>query len=152
MRILKAFGMTMLVSGLVLGLAVAVTAATDTADVSASFTIPSWISLSVDSGGSVNFGNIVGGGGSYEGDVDTVLRVLSTKSWAITRTIVWGSSSLSAEAQAVIEAALGTTSISGSWGISSETVSYAMTITDEDMALFPEGTHSMTIRYMATTD
>ena len=83
MRIRKAFGMTMLVAGLVLSSAVAVVAASDSVTVNASFTVPSWISLSVLDNGDVGFGEIAGGGG-YAGDNTTDLRVLSTTSWTIT--------------------------------------------------------------------
>ena len=155
MRILKAFGMTMLVAGLVLGLAVAVTAASASANVNASFTIPSWISLSVVGNGDVGFGSIAGGGG-YAGDNTTDLRVLSTTSWSITSAIQWSNPATIVPVGAsttVIETALGIPyNTSGTWGISSPTVSYTMNITDDDMTSLPVGDYSLVIQYTATTD
>ena len=155
MRMLKAFGMTMLVAGLVLGSAVAVSATSDSVLVNASFTIPSWISLSVSAGGSVGFGEVTGGGGGgYAGDTTTDLRVLSTTSWAITSAILWGSSTVpNGASQPVIEIAFGIPySTSGTWGITTPVVSYTMTVTDDDMASLPEGAYNLVIQYTATTD
>ncbi|MCK5827784.1 hypothetical protein KAH43_04585 [Candidatus Bipolaricaulota bacterium] len=155
MRIRKAFGMTMLVAGLVLGLAVTVVAASDSVTVNASFTVPSWISLSVLGDGNVGFGDIAGGGG-YSGDNTTDLRVLSTTSWAITSSILWSNPATIVPAGAstvVIETALGIPySTSGTWGISSPVVSYTMNVTDDDMVSLPVGNYNLVIQYTATTD
>ena len=155
MRMLKAFGMTMLVAGLVLGTAIGVAAASDSVSVNASFTIPSWISLSVVGDGNVGFGDIAGGGG-YAGDNTTDLRVLSTTSWTITSAIAWSNPATVVPAGAsttLIETALGIPySTSGTWGISSPTVSYVMNLTDDDMSSLPVGNYNLVIQYTATTD
>lgn len=155
MRIRKAFGMTMLVAGLVLSSAVAVMAASDAVTVNASFTVPSWISLSVLGDGNVGFGDVAGGGG-YSGDNTTDLRVLSTTSWAITSSIQWSNPATSVPAGAsttFIETALGIPySTSGTWGVSSPVVSYMMNIADDDMVNLPVGSYNLVIQYTATTD
>jgi len=157
MRILKAFGMTMLVAVLVLGLAVVVIAESASSNVNVWFYIPSWISLSVTSGDYVNFGDIAEGGGGGHTALDTTdLRVLSTTSWAVTRAILWDSSIIPAGAsQAVIETALETTysNPSGTWGITTSTVSYALTFSDDELATYlPVGNYDLVIQYTATTD
>ena len=156
MRMLRNVGMVVLVAGLVLGLAVGVAAKKNesTASVNASFSIPSWISLSVVGNGDVSFGDIAGGGG-YVGDRKTELRVLSTTSWALASTILWSESKLPDNAsQSIIEHALQLSfdSISGSWGVHYVKVSYGMDLADEDLAELPVGDYNLVIQYTATTD
>ena len=154
MRILKNAGLVMMVAGLVLGLAVAVSAADSSATVNAKFAIPSWISLSVVGSSDVGFGTIAGGGG-YAGDSSTELRVLSTTSWALSSTILWASSTMpDGASQSILENALSLSfsKTAGSWGVHSVEVSYDMDVTDEDMAELPVGDYNLVIQYTATTD
>ena len=155
MRMLKNVGMAMLVAGLVLGLAVSVAAKKSeaSANVNASFSIPSWISLSVVGNGDVSFGDIAGGGG-YAGDQKTELRVLSTTSWALANTILWSESTLPAGAsQSIIEKVLDLSfdKAAGSWGMHYVKVSYEMEVADADLAELPVGDSNQVIQYTATT-
>jgi hypothetical protein len=148
--------MAALVAGLVLGLTVAVAAKKDDASamVSASFSIPSWISLSVVGNGDVSFGEIAGGGG-YVGNRATELRVLSTTSWALASTILWSDSTLPEGAsQSIIEKVLDLSfdKQAGSWGVHYVKVSYEMEIEDEQLAELPVGDYNLVIQYTATTD
>ena len=151
MRMLKAFGVTLLVAVLAAGVAAA---KSDSVNVNASFTIPSWISLSVVGDGDVGFGEIAGGGG-YAGDSQTQLRVLSTTSWSLSSTILWTQSKMpDGASQSVIESALALTlsANGGTWGFHTVSVSYQMNVTDEDMAELPVGDYNLVIQYTATTD
>ncbi len=151
MRMLKAFGLTLLVAVLAAGV---VAAKSDSVNVNASFTIPSWISLSVVGNGDVGFGEIAGGGG-YAGDSKTELRVLSTTSWSLSSTILWAQSTMpDGASQSVIESALALTlsANGGTWGFHTVSVSYQMDVTDEDMAELPVGDYNLVIQYTATTD
>jgi len=154
MRMLKNVGMVMMVAGLVLGLAAAVSAADSSATVNAKFAIPSWISLSVVGSRDVSFGDIAGGGG-YAGDSNTTLRVLSTTSWALSSTILWANSTMpNGASQSVVENALSLTfsQAAGSWGVHQVEVSYQMDVVDEDLAELPVGDYNLVIQYTATTD
>jgi hypothetical protein len=159
---LKAVGMTMLVAGLVFGLALVVVASPgdykkeDSASVSinASFSIPSWISLSVVGNGDVSFGEVAGGGG-YQGNNETELRVVSTTSWALSSTILWNDSTMpDGVSQSIIEKALDLSfdKVGGSWGVHSVNVSYKFDVSDDDMAELPVGDYNLVIQYTATTD
>ena len=161
MRTSKAFGITMLVAGLVVGLAVVGVGkpgspgSSASVTVNASFTITSWISLSVTEGSSVDFGDIAGGGG-YLGDDKTELQVVSTTSWTITSSILWDHDDTDVPdgaSESVIEIALGIPySTSGGWGSSSPEISYELDLSDNDMASLPEGNYRFVIQYTATTD
>jgi hypothetical protein len=159
---LKAFGMTMLVASLLFGLVFAVAAkpgeskeeSETSVSINASFTIPSWISLSVVGNGDVSFGEIAGGGG-YTGDNETELRVLSTTSWSLSSEILWSESEMPDDAsQTLIENALALTMSAdgGTWGIHTVSVSYEMDVSDEDLAELPSGDYNLVIQYTATTD
>jgi len=131
-------------------------AASDQDQVTARFTIPSWIALSIVGSADVDFGEIAGGG-AYVGDTQTTLRVLSTTSWTLTNTILWSDPATSIPAgasQTIIEAALDLTlsDTSGAWGLHLVTVDYQMTVTDEDLAELPVGDYSVVIQYTASTD
>ncbi len=131
-------------------------AASDQAQITATFSIPSWIALSVIGNGDVGFGEIAGGG-AYAGDNQTTLRVISTTSWTLTSTILWDDPSTSipnGASQAIIEAALALTlsAEGGSWGLHFISVNYEMTVTDEDLAELPVGDYSLVVQYTATTD
>jgi len=154
MRMFKAVGMTLLVAGLVLGLAVAATAASSSATVSASFQIPSWIALVVVGDGDVGFGEIAGAGG-YAGNNDTELRVLSTTSWSLSSAILWGASTVPTGAsQSIIESvlSLSMSADSGTWGLHSVVVDYEMNVEEGDLAELPVGDYNLVIQYTATTD
>lgn len=137
----------LLSSGLVL-------AADDSASTNATFVIPSWISLTVVSNGNVAFDDITGPG-TYEAVADPQLRVLSTRSWTLTSTILWGSSTVPAGTdESVVERVLVRTPdvTSGTWGIHLINVDYALIVAEDDLALLPEGTYSVIVQYTATTD
>ena len=157
MRTLKTLGMMMLVAGLVLGLTVGAFAKKSdeaSATVNASFSIPSWISLSILGNGDVDFGDIAGGGG-YAGNRETELRVLSTTNWALSSTILWNDSSMPEGAsQSVIENALELSfdKLAGAWGVHDVTVSYELNVNDNDLAELPVGDYNLVIQYTATTD
>ncbi len=157
MRMLKGFGIVMLVTVLVVGIAVMASAKKgDDAAVSinASFSIPSWISLSVIGNGNISFSDIAGPG-SYAASNGTALQVLSTTSWTISSEILWSESNMPEGAsQKTIDNALERSydKTSGSWGIHHVNVSYQFNIEVDDMANMPEGDYSLVIQYTATTD
>lgn len=154
MRMVKGFGIAMAVVASVVGLAVGVSASSDSVSVNASFSILSWISLSVVGNGDVSFGDIAGEG-SYPGSNDTEMVVLSTTSWSIASTILWAQSTLpSGASQATIASVLALTfnQTSGTWGIHDVNVSYEMTLGESDLATLPEGNYNLVIQYTATTD
>jgi hypothetical protein len=144
----------MVVVGVVAGMAVAGWAAQSSVSVNASFVVPSWISLSVVGSGDVSFPNVTGSG-TYAGSNGTKLHVLSTASWSLSNTILWTAPTLpSGASQLVLDAALGRSSdrTSGSWGLFDINVSYALTLSAEDLASVPQGSHNLVIQYAATTD
>ena len=154
MRIRKAICMAVLA----LSMAVTALAASDSVSVNALFVVPSFISLSVIGNGDVDFGDILGNG-IYNGDNTTDLRVLSTVAWSITSDILWNDvatlvpAGVTTVGEEFIGAAIGIPYTNGgSWGLTDLTVSYAMTVTDEDMDLLPFGNYSFVIQYTATTD
>lgn len=158
MRMLKVFGMSMVFVAMVVGLAVAKPVApvgnSDSVSVNASFSVLSWISLSIVGNGDVSFGDITGAG-SYAGSNETELRVLSTTSWTLSSAIVWAQSTLPTGAsQAMIESVLALTfdKTSGSWGVHDVNVAYAMTLDEGDLTNLPEGDYNLVIQYTATTD
>lgn len=157
MRMLKGFGIVMLVAVLVVGIAVMASAKKgDEAAVSvnASFSIPSWISLSVIGDGNVSFSDIAGPG-SYAASNGTQLQVLSTTSWEISGEILWSESNMPEGAsQQAIDNALERSydKTSGSWGIHNVNVSYEFNVEVDDMANMPEGDYNLVIQYTATTD
>jgi hypothetical protein len=147
----KVLGVAMLVA--VFG-GVAVLATSDTASVNASFSIPSWISLSVQGNGDVSFASITGPG-SYSGSNKTQLRVLSTTSWSISSEILFADSTMPKGAsETVIEDALsmGFDKTNGSWGIHTVNVSYGFELAEDDMGDLPEGDYNLVVQYTATTD
>jgi len=151
MRMGKVLGVAMLVA--VVGGAV-VLAASDSASVNASFSIPSWISLSVQGNGDVSFASITGPG-SYDGSNGTELRVLSTTSWSISSAILFKDSTMPKGAsESVIEDALsmGFDKTKGSWGIHTVNVSYEFELGEGDMGDLPEGDYNLVVQYTATTD
>ena len=153
MRMLKVLGVTMLVAVLAAGLVVA-KSDSDSVKVNASFSIPSWISLSVVGNGDVSFGEIAGGGG-YAGDNETKLQVLSTTSWSLSSAILWSESKMPAGAsQSIIEGALELTMSAegGTWGFHTVSVKYEMNVVEEDLAELPVGDYKLVIQYTATTD
>jgi hypothetical protein len=154
MRMVKGFGIAMAVVALVVGLALGASAASDSVSVNASFSILSWISLSVVGSGDVSFGDIAGVG-TYAGSSDTEMLVLSTTSWSIASTILWAQSTLpSGASQATIASVLALTfdRTSGTWGVHDVNVSYEMTLDESDLATLPEGNYNLVIQYTATTD
>ena len=154
MRMLKGFGIVMLVAISVVGIAVMASAADDAVSVNASFSIPSWISLSVIGNGNVSFANIAGPG-SYAASNGTQLRVLSTTNWTISGEILWSSSTMPEGAgQSTIDNALERSydATSGNWGIHTVNVSYQFAVDAEDLADMPEGDYNLVIQYTATTD
>ncbi len=158
MRMLKVFGMAMLVAAMVVVLTVAVSAKNVSNEaavsINASFSIPSWISLAIVGQGDVTFENITGPG-SYEGSNSTELRVLSTTGWTISNSILWVESSLPAGAsQAILGDALelSYSQTSGSWGVHDVDVTYQFDLGIEDLANLPEGDYNLVIQYTATTD
>ena len=143
----------LLFTALVAGAAFAVS---DQDQVTARFTIPSWIALDIMGTREVDFGEIAGGG-AYAGDTQTTLRVLSTTSWTLTSSILWGDPATTipvGASQAIIEAALDLTmsDTSGTWGLHLVTVDYEMTVAEEDLAELPVGDYSLVIQYIASTD
>jgi hypothetical protein len=151
MRMGKVLGVAMLVA--VVGGAM-VLAASDSASVNASFSIPSWISLSVTGSGDVSFASITGPG-SYDGSNGTELRVLSTTSWSISSAILFKASTMPKGAsESVIEDALsmGFDKTEGSWGIHTVKVSYEFELGEDDMGDLPEGDYNLVVQYTATTD
>jgi len=157
MRTYKGFGIVMLVAVLVVGIAVMASAKKGTeaaVSVNASFSIPSWISLSAVGNGNVSFSDIAGPG-SYAGSNETQLQVLSTTSWDISEEILWTESRMPEGAsQQTIDNALERSydKTSGNWGIHRVNVSYQFNIEVDDMASMPEGDYSLVIQYTATTD
>jgi hypothetical protein len=161
MRMLKGFGFVMLVTVLVVGAAVMASAMApmgqtneSAVSVNASFSIPSWISLSVIGNGNVSFSDVTGPG-SYAASNATRLRVLSTTSWTVSGEILWSESKIPAGAsQQTIDNALERSydSTSGSWGIHNVNVSYMLNIVADDLASMPTGDYSLVIQYTATAD
>jgi hypothetical protein len=128
--------------------------ASDTATTNATFVIPSWISLTVTSNANIDFPTIAGPG-TYAASSDATLRVLSTKSWTLTESILWGSSSIPSGAdETTIDNMLSRTPdiTSGPWGLHFITVAYSLDIGEDDIANLPEGTYSVIVQYTATTD
>jgi len=133
---------------------VAVAAASDAVQVNASFSIPSWISLSVIGGGNVGFADITGPG-TYAGSAETELRVLSTTSWDLTHEILWSSSVVpDGASQDVLNQSLvrALSASSGVWGRTVVTVGYTLELTEDEMAELPQGDYSLVIQYTATTN
>jgi len=154
MRMLKVVGTAMLVAAMVVGVAVASFAAASAVSVNASFSIPSWISLSIVGNGNVSFASITGPG-TYNGSNSTQLKVLSTANWSITSAILWTSSTVPAGAsQATVEKDLQRTfdKTSGTYGAQTVTVSYKLALTSDDMATLPQGDYSVVVQYTATTN
>ena len=154
MRMVKGLGSAMAVVAVVVGLAAGVSAASSSAKVNASFSILSWISLSVVGNGDVSFGDIAGVG-TYAGTNGTQMRVLSTTSWSMASTILWTQSTLPTGAsQATIASVLALTfdRTSGTWGVHDVNVSYKMTLAENDLATLPQGNYNLVIQYTATTD
>lgn len=157
MRMLKVAGLAMLVAATVIGVtavSLAAAGASSAVSVNASFSIPSWISLSVVGNGNVNFASITGPG-TYAGSNPTVLRVLSTTNWSISNSILWTSSTLPAGAsQATIEKALARTfdKTSGTWGSQNVNVSYSLSLSADDVATLPQGDYNVVVQYTATTN
>lgn len=159
MRMLQGVGAVLLVAAMVVGVAVVSTAAaapgaSSAVSVSASFSIPSWISLSIVGSGNVSFASITGPG-TYNGSNGTQLRVLSTTSWAISSSILWTNSAMPAGAsQATVEKALQRTfdKTSGSWGAQSVNVTYKLSLSADDVATLPQGDYSVVVQYTATTN
>jgi hypothetical protein len=157
MRMLKGFGIVMLVAVLVVGIAVMASAkkADDAAvSINASFSIPSWISLSVVGNGDVSFSDIAGPG-SYAASNGTRLQVLSTTNWKISGEILWSESKMPEGAsQSTIDNALERSydKTSGIWGIHNVNVTYKFNVEVDDMADMPEGDYNLVIQYTATVD
>jgi len=153
MRMRKFVGLLVVV-GVVTGAVVAGWAAQSSVSVNASFVIPSWISLSVVGSGDVSFQNVTGPG-TYAGSNGTKLRVLSTASWVLSNTILWTSSTVPTDAsELVLNAALGRSfdRTSGAWGLFEINVSYALTLSAEDLASVPQGNYNLVVQYTATTN
>jgi hypothetical protein len=155
---LKGFGVTMLVAVLVVGLAVVASAKAGTdessATINASFSIPSWISLTVVGDGDVAFEDIMGPG-TYKALSGTELRVLSTTNWVLSSAILWSESTIpSGASQSTIEQALNLTlsETSGTWGVHKVDASYKLELLETDVADLPVGDYNLVIQYTATTD
>ena len=159
MRMLKVAGTAMLVAAMVVGVAVASFAvvtpgASSAVSVSASFTIPSWISLSIVGDGNVSFASITGPG-TYNGSKATQLSVVSTSNWSISSAILWTSSTVPAGAsQATVQKDLQMTfdKTSGTFGLQAVNVSYKLALTSDDMGTLPQGNYSVVVQYTATTN
>ena len=156
MRMLKVAGTAMLVAAMVVGVAAAsfATGVSSAASVTASFTIPSWISLSIVGNGNVNFASITGPG-TYNGSNSTQLSVLSTASWSISSAILWTSSTMPTGAsQATVQKDLQMTfdKTSGTFGLQAVNVSYKLALTSDDMGTLPQGNYSVVVQYTATTN
>ncbi len=157
MRTFKGFGIVMLVAVLVAGISILASAKAGTeaaVSVNASFSIPSWISLSAIGNSNVSFSDIAGPG-SYAASNGTQLQVLSTTSWTISGEILWSKSTMpNGASQQTIDNALERSydKTSGSWGIHTVNVSYQFNVEVDDMANMPEGDYSLVIQYTATTD
>jgi hypothetical protein len=157
MRMLKVAGTAMLVAAMVVGVAAisfAAAGVSSAVSVNASFSIPSWISLSVVGDGNVNFASITGPG-TYDGSNSTQLRVLSTANWSISSSILWTSSTMPASAsQATVEKDLQRTfdKTSGTWGSQNVNVTYKLSLTADDMGTLPQGDYSVVVQYTATTN
>lgn len=155
MRMLKVVGMAMLVAAMVVGVAAVSFAASSAVSVNASFSIPSWISLSIVGNGDVSFASITGPG-TYNGSNGTQLRVLSTANWSLSNTILWASPSSKmpvGASQATIDVSLQRTfdKTSGAWGSQTVNVSYRLVLTSDDLATLPQGDYSLVVQYTATT-
>jgi hypothetical protein len=153
MNKLVAFGMVLVT--LALG-SVMVSAASASATANVSFTIPSWISLTVTSGGSVSFASVTGPG-SYAGSAATDLRVISTTAWTLSDQIVWTSSTLptgsDAATQSTLNSALARSyTASGTWGQTTVPVTYTLTLADTGLANLPAGDYALVVQYTATTN
>ncbi len=153
MNKLVAFGMVL--ATLVLG-SVMVSAASASATANVSFTIPSWISLTVTSGGSVSFTSVTGPG-SYAGSAATDLRVISTTAWTLSDQIVWTSSTLPTGANAATQSTLNSAlarsyTASGTWGQTAVPVTYTLTLADTGLANLPAGNYALVVQYTATTN
>ncbi len=157
MRMLKVAGTAMLVAAMVVGVAVASFAAagaSSAVSVSASFSIPSWISLSIVGDGNVSFASITGPG-TYNGSKATQLSVVSTSNWSISSAILWTSSTVPAGAsQATVQKDLQMTfdKTSGTFGLQAVNVSYKLALTSDDMGTLPQGNYSVVVQYTATTN
>jgi hypothetical protein len=157
MRMLKVVGTAMLVAAMVVGVAVASFAAAGASSavtVNASFSIPSWISLSVVGDGNVSFASITGPG-TYNGSNSTQLKVLSTANWSVSSAILWMSSTVPAGAsQATVQKDLQMAfdKTSGTFGLQTVNVSYKLVLTSDDMGTLPQGSYSVVVQYTATTN
>jgi hypothetical protein len=156
MRMFKVVGMAMLVAAMVVGVAAVSFAASSAVSVNASFSIPSWISLSIVGNGDVSFASITGPG-TYNGSNGTQLRVLSTANWSLSNTILWASPSSKMPVganPATIDASLQRTfdKTSGAWGSQTVNVSYRLVLTSDDLANLPQGDYSLVVQYTATTN
>jgi hypothetical protein len=156
MRMFKVVGMAMLVAAMVVGVAAVSFAASSAVSVNASFSIPSWISLSIVGNGDVSFASITGPG-TYNGSNGTQLRVLSTANWSLSNTILWASPSSKMPVganPATIDASLQRTfdKTSGAWGSQTVNVSYKLVLTSDDLANLPQGDYSLVVQYTATTN
>ena len=156
MRMNKVLGVAMVVAviGGVAAFGMAAPGAEDSVTVNASFSILSWISLSIVGDGDVSFESITGPG-SYNGSNETQLRVLSTTSWSISSAILFKDSTMPKGAsESVIEDALSMNfdTTNGTWGIHSVNVSYAFDLAEDDMGDLPEGDYNLVVQYTATTD
>jgi hypothetical protein len=157
MRMLKGLGATLVVAAMVVGLTVMATAKSDSeasVSVNASFSVLSWISLSVIGNGDVSFDDITGPG-SYAGSNGTQLRVLSTTDWSLSSEILWADSTLpSGASQATLGNALALSldQTSGTWGVHDVNASYSIELGSDDLANLPEGDYNLVIQYTATTD
>jgi hypothetical protein len=158
MRMNKGLGTALVVAAMGIGLAVMVSATPVSGEasvsVNASFSISSWISLSIIGNGDVSFDDITGPG-SYDGSNKTQLRVLSTTSWSLSSAILWADSTLPKGAsQSTLSHALALTfdATSGSWGVHDVNVAYEIGLGVGDLANLPEGDYNLVIQYTATTD
>jgi len=156
MRMFKVVGMAMLVAAMVVGVAAVSFAASSAVSVNASFSIPSWISLSIVGNGDVSFASITGPG-TYNGSNGTQLRVLSTANWSLSNTILWASPSSKMPVganPATIDASLQRTfdKTSGAWGSQTVNVSYRLVLTSDDLANLPQGDYSLVVQYTVTTN
>lgn len=159
MRMNKFVAFGIVLATLVLGsimVSAAVPQASASATANVSFTIPSWISLSVTSGGSVSFASITGPG-TYAGSAQTNLRVISTTAWTLSDQIVWTSSTLPTGSNAATQSTLNTAlarsyTSSGAWGQQAVPVTYALTLGDTGLANLPAGNYALVVQYTATTN
>ena len=160
MRINKLVGVGLLVVVLAIGSMVAGFAATDTdtADVTANFTIPSYIAIyAVGNPGTLTDASSdpVSGPGTYDATSD--LYVVSTKAWSVDSTVVWGTSPAEGGKNLFTVTYTGDSKTPG-WDAFTATYTLDLSAAVGDngegnaMRYFPAGEYIITVTHTATTN